>query len=323
MVGSSFNPRPQSINEVADYVLKRLGVQLQEVNITEEQLIDRISDAIVYFQEHHADGSIENYFKVKIAATKLTLNTSTQGLVSIHQDIQGPGWAAKVHSQSSDFLTIEICDYYIKDEDAKIANGQEIKIGDSTFSIQSFTLGTAEIGYVTIPNNVESILKIAELKSPTAPGMYDPFGTWTNQIFHYKGSGLAITFYLQELRNDTLAAINNLNPWADFNRYMNRAYLNGYNYNENIGNWLIMKVIVAIDPEEYPKMYGDHWFLRYCVELTRRQWAENLIKYDEVALLNGVKVNGTKLLEIADTRIKELEEEMFSVYRMPDDFFLA
>lgn len=416
MVGSSFNPRPQSINEVVDYVLKRLGVQLLEINVTEEQILDRISDAVVYFQEHHADGSFEGYFKTKITPTKLvispsiasssaspsastspslsyspsashsissspslspsasaslspsssssastsasvspsssessssssslspsaspspshsispsaSISPSNENKIEVSDIVDSDQWCAKVYSVSNDQSTIEIHYYQPKEPDSEIKAGQVIHINGYDFSVVSVTLGNPELGYVEIPKNVDSIIGIGQLpafkENNLVPGRFDPFKTWTNQIFHYKGSGLAISFYLQEVRNETLTQLNTLQPWADFNRYMNRAYLNAYDYNKNIGNWLVFRVITVVDPEEFPKMYGDTWFLRYCVELVRRQWGENLEKYDEVALLNGVKVNGAKMRSLADERIKALEEEMWSTYRTPDDFFLA
>lgn len=421
MVGSSFNPRPQSINEVVDYVLKRLGVQLLEVNVTEEQILDRISDAVIYFQEHHADGSCEGYFKTKIDPTKIVLraflsssspsrspsaspspslsrspsasnspspsrsmspsasvspspstdsssvspsnslsvspsSSSSQSpsasqspsvslstspsssaspsssvspsapiVIEVGDIVTSATWSAKVFSVSADQLTIEIYNFQPNYPDSKIENNQTVTINDYDYAVDSFILGPAELGYITIPSNVESIVSVAQLPTYTtkSTGASDPFRTWTNQLFHYKGSGLAISFYLQEVRNETLSQLNTLQPWTDFNRYMNRAYLNSFDYNANICNWLVLRVITSVDPEEYPEMYGDTWFLRYCVELIRRQWGENLEKFDEVALLNGVKVNGTKMRELADSRIEKLEEEMFSSYRLPDDFFLS
>jgi len=380
MVGSTFNPRPKSINEVVDYVLKRLGVQLLEINVTEEQILDRVADAVSYFQEHHADGTFEGYFKTKIEATTLKISPSVPSasispsasaspsasdspsssssmspsaslspspssslspssspsasaspsapnVIKVGDTITSATWSAKVYSVNDTQTEIELKDFLPKSPDSTVAQGQIICVNGDDYVIDICTLGTAELGYITIPTNVESILSVAQLPAYNsqnlAVGKWNPNSTWTNQIFHYKGSGLAISFYLQEIRNETLSQLNTLQPWADFNRYMNRAYLNAYDYNKNIGNWIVFRVITAVDPEEYPEMYGDTWFLRYCVELVRRQWGENLSKFDEVALLNGVKVNGEKMMNLADARIKELEEEMFASYRLPDDFFLA
>lgn len=378
MVGSSFNPRPKSINEVVDYVLKKLGVQLLEINVTEEQILDRITDAIVYYQEHHIDGSFEGYFKTKIEPTRFTISPSIASAslspsaspspsasdspsssssmspsaslspspsasqspsasvsaspspsalneIKVGDTILSSTWSAKVFSVNSFQTIIEIKSFQQYYPDSSIENGQIIEINGDEYVISNLVLGTAEKGYVTIPENVSSILSVAQLPAEDylSPGTYHNFGVWTNQLFHYKGSGLATSFYLQQVRKDTLDQINTLQPWVDFNRYMNRAYLNSYDYNANLGNWIVFRVITLIDPEEFPAMYGDTWFLRYCTELIRRQWGENLEKFDEVALLNGVKVNGVKLRELADSRIEKLEEEMFSAYRKPDDFFLA
>ncbi len=53
--------RPQLI----DYCLRRLGAPVTEINVDDEQISDRIDDAIEYFQEYHFDG-VEKVFLKKI-----------------------------------------------------------------------------------------------------------------------------------------------------------------------------------------------------------------------------------------------------------------
>ncbi|SVB81974.1 uncharacterized protein METZ01_LOCUS234828, partial [marine metagenome] len=51
------NTRPQLI----DYCLRRLGAPVTEINVDDEQISDRIDDAIEFFQEYHFDG-VEKVF---------------------------------------------------------------------------------------------------------------------------------------------------------------------------------------------------------------------------------------------------------------------
>lgn len=334
MAGSSFNPRPNSMNEVVDYVLNRLGAPLVEINVEEDQVLNRISDAIVYFQEHHVDGTYEGFFKTIVAPTALVVSTSVQNKAAIGESvISTGGFYGIICGISENFRTL-----YLTDVIGTVVASDEVTIEDRSeeFVVVSLTLGPAETGWITIPNNVEAITQVLQLPregsvvasntlAALSSDVYSPYSSvaYANQFFNYRGSGLGLSFYTQELRRETMAWLTTLQPWADFNRYTNRAYLNAFDYKANIGNWLVFKVMVSVDPEEFPEMYGDTWFLRYCVEQVRLQWGENLIKYDEVALLNGVKVNGTKIMEIAERRIKDLEEDMDKRYRIPDEFFLA
>jgi len=45
-----------SRQELIDYCLRRLGFPVIEINVDEDQIEDRIDDALQYFQEFHFDG---------------------------------------------------------------------------------------------------------------------------------------------------------------------------------------------------------------------------------------------------------------------------
>ena len=329
MAGSTFNPRPKSINEVVDYILKRLGVQLLEINVTEEQILDRISDAIVYFQEHHIDGTYEGFFKTKIELSKLVLVESVENKATVGENVIGTGFSAKIEEISEDFKTLYLCDVV---GTVVPTNKVTIHTRPEEFTVVSLSVGPLDNGgWIEIPTNVEAIVEILQVPTeldPTATinssGSAANLNTmYSSQFFDYRGGKLGTSFYLQQVRQETMNWLTTLNPWVDFNRYTNKVYLNAYDYVNNVGNWVVFKVIVAVDPEEFPEMYGDTWFLQYCVEKVRLQWGENLSKFDEVALLNGVKVNGAKITDMAERRLDKLEEEMHSRYRKPDEMFLA
>lgn len=50
-------------DELIDYCLRALGHPVVEINIDEEQLDDRIDEALQWFREHHPDGSRRYYLK--------------------------------------------------------------------------------------------------------------------------------------------------------------------------------------------------------------------------------------------------------------------
>lgn len=333
MAGSTFNPRPATIEAVVDYILKKLGVQLLEINITEEQLLDRISDAIVYFQENHVDGSFRSYIKTVIQPSVLVFPATTSTHAVIGESITGPNdFSAKILSISTDKKTLGLYNVC-----GTLAAGAIITFADTTTqAITSLTLGPADNGgYLESPANVESVVQILQVPTvgttASASDMLDssfslnyaPYSTFLNQFFQYGGGKLSLTYGLQQMRQDTQEWLRALTPWMNFNRYRNKIFLENYDFLSNIGNWLIIEVMCSTDPEVYPEMYGDTWFLRYATELVRRQWGENLSKFEEVALLNGVKVNGTKMIDSAEKQIEKLEQELWEKYREPDDFFLA
>ena len=54
-----------------DYCLRRLGSPVTEINVDDEQVSDRIDDAIEYFQEYHFDGVEKVFLKHTITQTDI------------------------------------------------------------------------------------------------------------------------------------------------------------------------------------------------------------------------------------------------------------
>lgn len=60
-----------SREELMDYCLRALGDPVVEINIDDEQLDDRIEDALQWFREHHPDGNRRFYVKHQLTQTDI------------------------------------------------------------------------------------------------------------------------------------------------------------------------------------------------------------------------------------------------------------
>ena len=58
--------KPASRQELKEYALRQLGAPVLEINIADEQLDDRLDDALQLFYERHFDGVERVYLKYKI-----------------------------------------------------------------------------------------------------------------------------------------------------------------------------------------------------------------------------------------------------------------
>ena len=64
-------------------------------------------------------------------------------------------------------------------------------------------------------------------------------------------------------------------------------------------------------------MYSDRWLLRYTTQLFKRQWGENLKKFEGLQMPGGLTFNGQKIWEESQEAIIKLEDEMISSYSLP------
>lgn len=57
--------KPSSRQELIDYCLRELGAPVLEINVANEQVEDRVDQALQYFQERHFDGVTHTFLKYK------------------------------------------------------------------------------------------------------------------------------------------------------------------------------------------------------------------------------------------------------------------
>jgi hypothetical protein len=77
--------KPQSRNQLIDYCLRRLGYPVIEINVDDEQIEDRVDDALQMFMEHNSEGSSRIAQFVEISSTDISngyvdLNTAFSGV---------------------------------------------------------------------------------------------------------------------------------------------------------------------------------------------------------------------------------------------------
>jgi len=58
--------------ELIDYCLRRLGYPVIEINVDDDQISDRIDDALQFYQEYHSDATLRVYLKHQITSTDIT-----------------------------------------------------------------------------------------------------------------------------------------------------------------------------------------------------------------------------------------------------------
>ena len=63
---------PTSRATLIDYCKRRLGDPVIEINVDEDQLEDRVDEALQYYQEYHSDATVRTYLKHLVTATDVS-----------------------------------------------------------------------------------------------------------------------------------------------------------------------------------------------------------------------------------------------------------
>ena len=60
--------KPASRAQLKEYCLRKLGKPVIEINVDDDQVDDRIDEALSYFEDYHFDGTEKIYMKHQLTA---------------------------------------------------------------------------------------------------------------------------------------------------------------------------------------------------------------------------------------------------------------
>ena len=90
-----------------------------------------------------------------------------------------------------------------------------------------------------------------------------------------------------------------------------------------IDKWVIIEAYTVADPATFTDVYGDMFLKKYVTALFKKQWGQNLIKFEGMQLPGGVTLNGRQLYDDAVTELEKIDEEVQLKYQLPDDFMMG
>ena len=102
-----------------------------------------------------------------------------------------------------------------------------------------------------------------------------------------------------------------------FNQYNNKLFVDmDWKNDISVGEYLVIECFRKLDPTVMTDVYNDIYLKRYVTALFKRQWGQNLSKFDGVQMIGGVTMNGSQIFSQALEDIRNLEEEIRKSYEL-------
>jgi len=334
--------QPTTRTTFKDYCKRKLGWPVVELNIDDDQVEDCIDDSLQFFQEYHFDATENTFLKHQISGSTLKLAGSPTGTFSNGEIITGgtSGVQATVHAYHSANTTLRY-------------KGPEVKSGGDGNTFYANTTTTFSTGE-TITGNTSSATATTHASTATAIGDFDnkyisiaeaiigvrrviPFSdnSRTNSMFsskyqfalsemHTLGGGGLAGF---EIAQEYLQLINEMftgQPMFRYNRHADRLYLDiSWGSDADIDDFIVVEVDKILDPSTYADIWGDMFLKRYNTALMKKQWGQNLTKFEGMQLPGGVTMNGRQLYDDATTELETIQTEMSLRYELPIDHLIG
>jgi len=174
--------------------------------------------------------------------------------------------------------------------------------------------------YIPIPDHVVGISKVFGLVSNTIRSNLwgVEYQLYLNDLYAF-GSLDILNYFMTKQYLETLDMVLNNGSFQQF-RYTqrrDRLYLDVDADFLSEGKYLLIEAHRLIDPSDATEMYNDMFLKRYATSLIKRQWGQNMIKFNNVQLPGGITMNGRQLYEDALAEIQQIESEVLSKYAIP------
>ena len=316
-----------SRTELKDHCLRRLGWPVVEVNVDDDQLDDRIDEALEYYRDYHFDATEKVYFKYQITANNSNdrvydvqvLNGGT-GYQNSDTIVYSGGGNPHPNAGPTATLTTDANGTIVSVTQTEFGNGYgvapEVTVVTGTGSGASLQARLG--GFIEIPENIIGVVRFFDISSALNMGniFSIQYQIVLNDLYNLTSVSM-IPYYMtfQHLRLIEELLIGQ-QPFR-YNRHKNICHFDT-NWNRfNEGQFLIVEAYEVVDPAVYADVWDDRWLKRYCTTLFKRQWGYNTKKYGQMQLPGGMFFNGQQIYDEALEELKELEDEMINSYSLP------
>jgi hypothetical protein len=199
--------------------------------------------------------------------------------------------------------------------------------GDGTQKhFMTITLTAQDIAnqYITISDNIITVVRVLPFNSNISSLNleYQFFLTEIMNVKRLVNEGMH-GYVITEQYLKTLNEFFNREKMIRWNRYSNRLILDTDWSLFKEGDHIIIEAYAVLDPDDYDEVWNDMWLKAYATALIKRQWGQNMIKYEGFQLPSGITLNGRQIYDDANNEIQKLEEDLQNMWQLPPDFMVG
>ena len=274
--------QPSTRQELVTYCKRQLGAPVLEINVADEQVDDIIDDSIQYFQERHFDGVMHMFLKYKVTENDIKRGRARAGRDD-NVGIVTTTASATIDGQSMDFDWEENSNY---------------------LQVPPSVIGVTKVmhfdGAYTVTNNMFSV----------------KYQMFLNDIYYW-GSTEILSYAMVKTFLEDLDFALTTQKQIRFNQRQDRLYMDIDWSNLRKDDYLIMECYRALHPDDYARVWNDSFLKRYTTARIKKQWGQNLLKFQGVKLPGGVELNGRQIYDDAEKDLEIIREQMSNMYELP------
>lgn len=172
--------------------------------------------------------------------------------------------------------------------------------------------------YIQVPDSIIGVEKVFTFDSTTfSSGMFNvEYQLFLSDIWWFQSTEL-LSYAMTRSRISDMEFLLNTSTQIRFNKRQNRLYLDTDWRKLKKDEYIILECFRMLDPNDSTKVYNDSFLKEYLTSLIKRQWGQNLIKFQGVKLPGGIEFNGRQIYDDALREIEDIKMRMSSTHELP------
>jgi len=314
---------PRTRKEFKDYCLRRLGWPVIEINVDDDQVEDRIDDALAFWYDYHFDGTEKIYMKHRITQADIDRR-----------------W---IYCPDAVTFVVAVLPF---DDSASSVNMFDLRYQLRLHDLYDFT----SVSYVSYEITMQHIRTLNLLFSGTPQFRFNRHQNklmldvdWSRDV--NVGEYVIVECY-RKMNPNTLTLTGTVNLEAGNTTVIGTNTIFDQELVENdfvafgTESLQVRKIVsptqvtlatpptsnasnVAMTTGGYSDVWNDRWLKAYATQKIKYQWGSNLSKFAGVQLPGGVTLDGPRIMEEARLELEKMEEEMFSLAVLPSDMMMG
>lgn len=316
--------QPRTRKEFKDYCLRRLGWPVIDINVDDDQIEDRIDDALQFFHDYHFDGTEKIYMKHQFTQADIDRRwiycpdpvIFVTGVFPFDDSNSSVNmfdlrYQLRLHDLY-DFTSVSYVSYEITMQHIRTLNMLFSGTPQFRFNRHMNKLfldidwsRDAEVGKYVIVECYRAMMPDTITLTGTISGSIgDTTITGTNTIFDQE----IIENDHITLSNGTELQVRKINSPTEI--------VLATTLTQNLSSASMTKAGVS-------DVWNDRFLKQYATAKLKYQWGSNLSKFAGIQLPGGITLDGPRIMQEAQVEIDKLEEDMQSLNVLPNEFFLG
>jgi hypothetical protein len=313
--------QPTTRQQFIDYCKRRLGFPVIDINVDDDQISDRVDDALQFFEDYHFDGVEKMFMKHRITQDDINRRwiycpdavTYVVGMFPFDDSNSSINmfdlrYQLRLHDLY-DFTSVSYVSYEI--------TMQHIRTLNLLFS------GTPQIRFNRKQNKIFLDIDWSRDVSVGDYVVIDCYRAIRPATITLTGTGTAVTtantitgtgtIFDQELLEGDVITLGGQE--LQVYQIISPTILTTIGpVSSNVTNGVLTK-------PGNSEVFNDRFLKRYATALIKYQWGSNLSKFAGIQMPGGVTLDGVRIMTEAKEEMDKIEEDMYNFNSLPSEIF--